>query len=230
MPSAQGSERHRANSPNVLGVMYISRRKAKPPDPTRSQPFVDGGDGHGGFVADGEFVEPGGDGPVAFGPVDAALDSVPPLVDFRVEGRWAAALRPKLSPVRVFVGLARDGRRDSTPAQFSGGSSDVYASSANTRSGRTRGRPASSGAPGSPLDGDKYHDNCHRYAEPVFTREQFATSQLYALNRRYGELWPQVTKGLSGKSAVSAWRRFIRQEQAAAGRRGDPQASRRREP
>jgi hypothetical protein len=65
-------------------------------------------------------------------------------------------------------------------------------------------------------DGDKYHDNCHCYAEPVFTREQYSSSATYELNRRYEELWPKVTRGLSGKAAVSAWRRFIRQEQAAA--------------
>lgn len=65
-------------------------------------------------------------------------------------------------------------------------------------------------------DGDKYHDNCHCYAEPVFSREQFNSSPLYALNRRYQELWPQVTKGLSGDAALTAWRRFIRTEQKAA--------------
>lgn len=62
-------------------------------------------------------------------------------------------------------------------------------------------------------DGDKYHDNCHCYAEPVYSRAQWRNSPLYELNRRYQELWPQVTKGLSGKAAVSAWRRFIRLEQ-----------------
>ncbi|MEU6572297.1 hypothetical protein [Streptomyces sp. NPDC046805] len=65
-------------------------------------------------------------------------------------------------------------------------------------------------------DGDKYHDNCHCYAEPVFSQEQYNGSSTYELNRRYEELWPKVTRGLSGKAAVSAWRRFIRQEQQAA--------------
>lgn len=65
-------------------------------------------------------------------------------------------------------------------------------------------------------DGDRYHDNCHCYAEPVFSREQYNSSSAYELNRRYEELWPKVTSGLSGKAAVSAWRRFIRQEQKAA--------------
>ncbi|MFE4451427.1 hypothetical protein [Streptomyces sp. NPDC056796] len=64
-------------------------------------------------------------------------------------------------------------------------------------------------------DGDKYHDNCHCYAEPVFTRAQY-DSPAYELNRSYEELWPKVTRGLSGKAAVSAWRRFVRQQQMAA--------------
>jgi hypothetical protein len=65
-------------------------------------------------------------------------------------------------------------------------------------------------------DGDSYHDNCHCYAEPVFAADQFAGSSRYALNRQYQELWPTVTKGLSGKAALSAWRRFVRQQQASA--------------
>ncbi|MEU9605451.1 hypothetical protein [Streptomyces sp. NPDC048057] len=65
-------------------------------------------------------------------------------------------------------------------------------------------------------DLDKYHDNCHCYADPVFSREQYNRSSAYELNRRYEELWPEVTRGLAGKAAVAAWRRFIRQEQKAA--------------
>ncbi|WP_438470777.1 hypothetical protein [Streptomyces asiaticus] len=65
-------------------------------------------------------------------------------------------------------------------------------------------------------EGDLFHDNCHCYAEPVFSREQYNSSSAYELNRRYEELWPKVTRGLSGKQAVSAWRRFIRREQQAA--------------
>ena len=65
-------------------------------------------------------------------------------------------------------------------------------------------------------DGDRYHDNCHCYAMPVFNWQQYKGSELTALSREYEALWPQVTKGLSGKAAVSAWRRFIRQKQKAA--------------
>jgi hypothetical protein len=68
-------------------------------------------------------------------------------------------------------------------------------------------------------DGDKYHDNCQCYAEPVYSEQDIESSELFALNRKYGEQWPQVTKGLSGKAALSAWRRFIRTEQAASRRR-----------
>ncbi|MEU6959599.1 hypothetical protein [Streptomyces chrestomyceticus] len=67
-------------------------------------------------------------------------------------------------------------------------------------------------------DGDRYHDNCHCYAMPIFNWQQYQGSELTALSRQYEALWPKVTKGLSGKSAVSAWRRFIRQKQRAAAR------------
>ncbi|MEU8327317.1 hypothetical protein [Micromonospora sp. NPDC048839] len=62
-------------------------------------------------------------------------------------------------------------------------------------------------------DGDRYHNNCHCYAEPVFSDTQVGSSPLYALNREYAQLWPKVTNGLSGKAAVSAWRSFIRKQQ-----------------
>ncbi|MDH6462064.1 hypothetical protein M2302_002239 [Micromonospora sp. A200] len=62
-------------------------------------------------------------------------------------------------------------------------------------------------------DGDRYHDNCHCYAEPIYSETQYDTSDLTALNRKYQKLWPKVTSGLSGERAVSAWRRFIRQEE-----------------
>lgn len=65
-------------------------------------------------------------------------------------------------------------------------------------------------------DGDKYHDNCHCYSEPVFSRGQYSSSALYELNRLYARWWPIVTKGLSGKAAVSAWRRFIREQRKDA--------------
>lgn len=59
-------------------------------------------------------------------------------------------------------------------------------------------------------DGDKYHDNCNCYAMPIFSREQYNDSSLFDLNREYQEAWPRVTRGLSGKAAVSAWRRYIK--------------------
>jgi len=39
-------------------------------------PLVDGGDVHGGFVADGGLVVAGGDGAVALEPADAAFHGV----------------------------------------------------------------------------------------------------------------------------------------------------------
>lgn len=65
-------------------------------------------------------------------------------------------------------------------------------------------------------DGDKYHPNCQCYALPIFSSEDYDSSSLFALNRQYAEEWPKVTRGLSGKQAVSAWRRYIRRELAAA--------------
>lgn len=64
-------------------------------------------------------------------------------------------------------------------------------------------------------DGDLYHDNCNCYAIPVFSKEQFYQSDLFELNRKYADLWPIVTRGLSGKAALSAWRRYFRQEEKA---------------
>ena len=61
-------------------------------------------------------------------------------------------------------------------------------------------------------DGDLYHDNCHCYAEPVFTMQQYA-SEMFALNRQYETEWPDVTKGLGGKDALNAWRRYINKQQ-----------------
>ncbi|MGC4928071.1 hypothetical protein [Streptomyces sp. DT117] len=62
-------------------------------------------------------------------------------------------------------------------------------------------------------DGDLFHDNCHCYAAPIFSRQQYGSAELFALNREYEALWPQVTKGHSGKAALTVWRRFIRQKQ-----------------
>ncbi|MCG8926644.1 hypothetical protein [Lentzea sp. CC55] len=77
-------------------------------------------------------------------------------------------------------------------------------------------------------DLDKYHDNCHCYAEPIYGFEQFEQSSLTALNRRYKAEWKThiADKGLKGKAALTAWRRRIRQEQrearlAARSRPGD---------
>lgn len=64
-------------------------------------------------------------------------------------------------------------------------------------------------------DGDKYHDNCNCVAIPVYTESEYASSPLYNLNREYEKLWPQVTKGLSGRDALNAWRRFINRRRAS---------------
>jgi hypothetical protein len=81
------------------------------------EPLVDCGDVDGGFVADGEFVVSGGNGPVALEPVDAALDSVPLLVMFGVE-RWRAAAVPGRGSCGCGSGrLSRDSAPDPAFAQ-----------------------------------------------------------------------------------------------------------------
>jgi hypothetical protein len=72
----------------------------------------------GGFVADGEFVVSGGDGAVAFEPVDAALDGVALLVDLRVERWWTAAVGSFVLAVADLVGFLRDGAPDTPPSQI----------------------------------------------------------------------------------------------------------------
>jgi hypothetical protein len=62
-------------------------------------------------------------------------------------------------------------------------------------------------------DLDLYHDNCKCYAEPVYSEEQESSDPSYALNREYKRLWPIVTKGLGGKEALAAWRRYFREQQ-----------------
>lgn len=81
------------------------------------EPFVDGGDGHGGFVADGEFVVSGGHGAVAFEPVDAALDGVALFVGFGIEGGWASTAVALGSAIAGLVAFLGDGAADPAPAQ-----------------------------------------------------------------------------------------------------------------
>lgn len=76
----------------------------------------------------------------------------------------------------------------------------------------------SSASAGQTAEGDLYHDNCHCIAVPVFSPREFADSPAYALNRQYHGEWPKVTKGLSGKAAVTAWRRHVREQQREARR------------
>ena len=71
----------------------------------------------GGFVSDGEFVVAGGQGAVAFEPVDAALDSVPLFVDLTVKGGRAATVAAAVLAVLNAVGLFGDGGSDATSAQ-----------------------------------------------------------------------------------------------------------------
>src|SRR6266498_2230975 len=72
---------------------------------------------HGGLVADGELVVPGGYCPVPLEPVGAALHRMPQLVGRPVE-RWrAAALAALGAPVGGLVVLDRDRGLDAQTAQ-----------------------------------------------------------------------------------------------------------------
>ncbi|WP_050503001.1 hypothetical protein [Streptomyces monomycini] len=42
-------------------------------------------------------------------------------------------------------------------------------------------------------DGDRYHDNCHCYAMPIFNWQQYQCSELTALSCQYEALWPKAT-------------------------------------
>jgi len=63
-------------------------------------------------------------------------------------------------------------------------------------------------------EGKAYHDNDKCYSMPVFSRDEYNSSPLFHLNRKYAEEWPRVTKGLGGKDALSEWRRYIRAQKA----------------
>ena len=71
----------------------------------------------GGLVADGELVVAGGQGAVAFEPVDAALDGVPLFVDLAVEGGWPAPGPAPVFAVLDAVGLLGDSGRDTALTQ-----------------------------------------------------------------------------------------------------------------
>ncbi|MFE2104315.1 hypothetical protein ACFXAF_00315 [Kitasatospora sp. NPDC059463] len=79
----------------------------------------------------------------------------------------------------------------------------------------SRGIAYKSSASATYRDGDLFHDACHCYAVPIFNRQQYGASALFALNRQYEFLWPKVTKGHSGRAALNAWRRFLRAQQRA---------------
>lgn len=73
-------------------------------------------------------------------------------------------------------------------------------------------------------DGQKYHDNCHCESIPVYSEQEILTDPRFALNRQYAQMWPQVTKGLSGKGALAAWRKHFRDTQKVSTQRHGPLA------
>lgn len=73
-----------------------------------------------------------------------------------------------------------------------------------------RSAAGASGRRGTRRDGERYHDNCDCVAVPIWSEEQWKDPQ-FDLNRHYSKQWGTVTKGLTGKKAISAWRSYINQ-------------------
>lgn len=84
----------------------------------------------------------------------------------------------------------------------------IFYKSQATAEGKTSDAPTVQS--GDAQVGDQYHDNCKCYAEPVYSEKQYKKDPRFDLNREYSKLWPKVTKGLSGKDALSAWRKYFR--------------------
>ena len=117
------------------------------------EPFVDRGDVDGGFVADGEFVEAGGHGAVAFEPVYPALHRVAGLVAFGVEGGRTA---PGPAPVLAVAGLVSwfgDGAPDCAAPQVSAVGAGAAGLVAQDPVRASAGPPAAG-----PADGDAFQD------------------------------------------------------------------------
>ena len=61
-------------------------------------------------------------------------------------------------------------------------------------------------------DGNKYHDNCKCYAEPVFSMSQFDNDPRFDLNRELRQLWADKIEGkYSGNDALNAFRTLLRE-------------------
>lgn len=84
----------------------------------------------GGLVADGELVEPGGQCPVAFEPVDGALHRMAFAVVGRVEAGRPAVAGAAPEPVAGPVGGFGDRGRDAPPPQMARIARDEYTLSA----------------------------------------------------------------------------------------------------
>jgi len=63
-------------------------------------------------------------------------------------------------------------------------------------------------------EGDTFHPNCKCYVEPIYAPEQYDSDDRFDLNRQLLEDWKRVTKNVSGKKVLPAWRRFIRARNA----------------
>lgn len=67
-------------------------------------------------------------------------------------------------------------------------------------------------AKGKRRDEETYHTNCQCYSVAVYSEEHYEESPLFDLSRELEDEWDEVTRGLSGKEAIAAFRRHIRQK------------------
>lgn len=61
-------------------------------------------------------------------------------------------------------------------------------------------------------EGAQYHAGCNCIEIEVYSQEQYDEDPRFDLNRELQKEWPGVTKGRSGKAALKAWRKHIRQK------------------
>lgn len=68
-------------------------------------------------------------------------------------------------------------------------------------------------ADGSVAEHNKFHENCHCVAVPVFLQAQYDGNGLFALNRQYDGLWKKHIRNKfrnDPQAALNAWRTYLR--------------------
>jgi len=168
----------------------------------------DGRDQHGRFVTDGEFVVPGGDGPVALEAVDPALDRMPPLVVVLLELRGPPAARAALLPVADAV--RRDGDRGFDPASTQVG---AVVAGVVRLVGPHPVRPLAWPAGPEPGHADRFQDGLEpRRVAPLPSRDHNGQGLLALLNGEVdfaGQAAPGASKAVVGRLDEDAAGRLL---------------------